>query len=163
MDVNLILFKKNGSRKAIPLPSKVAIIGRRRDCDLRIPLISVSRRHCQLILNNETLKVRDLGSRNGTFINGKRIEQEATATAGDKITIGPLTFGIQINGQPKDFISPKQPAQKLPPEEKPKAKHAAEKESESLEEIAINEKSDELPELDLKNDDDSFLDELEKL
>ena len=117
MDVKLILFKKNGSQKAIPLPSKVTIIGRRQDCDLRIPLMPVSRRHCQLILNNETLKIRDLGSRNGTFLNGKRIE-EATAQAGDKIMIGPLTFAIQINGQPKEFVSPAQPAQKPPLQEK---------------------------------------------
>src|SRR4030042_649984 len=111
MDVNLVLFKNNGSQKVVPLPSKVTIIGRRQDCDLRIPLMPVSRRHCQLILNNETLKIRDLGSRNGTFLNGKRIE-EATAQAGDNITIGPLTFAIQINAQPKEFARPVQPAQK---------------------------------------------------
>ena len=162
MDVKLILFKKNGSQKAIPLPSKVTIIGRRQDCDLRIPLMPVSRRHCQLILNNETLKIRDLGSRNGTFLNGKRIE-EATAQAGDKIMIGPLTFAIQINGQPKDFVLPAQPAQKPIPQEKPKAKAAAEEPSGSFSAAITDESSDELPELDLDEDDDSFLSELEDI
>ena len=162
MDVKLILFKKNGSQKAIPLPSKVTIIGRRQDCDLRIPLMPVSRRHCQLILNNETLKIRDLGSRNGTFLNGKRIE-EATAQAGDKIMIGPLTFAIQINGQPKDFVLPAKPAQKPIPQEKPKTKAAAEETSGSFSAAITDESSDELPELNLDEDDDSFLAELEDI
>jgi predicted component of type VI protein secretion system len=162
MDVKLILFKKNGSQKAIPLPSKVTIIGRRQDCDLRIPLMPVSRRHCQLILNNETLKIRDLGSRNGTFLNGKRIE-EATAQAGDKIMIGPLTFAIQINGQPKEFVSPAQPAQKPPLQEKPKTKAAVQEPSGSFPAEPTDELSGELPELNLDEDDDSFLAELEDI
>lgn len=175
MDVNLILFKKNGSQKVIPLPSKVTIIGRRQDCDLRIPLMPISRRHCQLILNNESLKIRDLGSRNGTFLNGQRIE-EASAKAGDNITIGPLTFAVQINGQPKEFAPPgpaskaapvaqKPPfdsAQGKPKQEKSITKPSAKKESDSLEELILDEKSDEMPELDMSKDDDSFLDELEK-
>jgi pSer/pThr/pTyr-binding forkhead associated (FHA) protein len=165
MDVNLILFKNNGSQKVISLPSNVTIIGRRQDCDLRIPLMPVSRRHCQLILNNESLKIRDLGSRNGTFLNGKRITDEIIAQAGDNITIGPLTFGIQINGQPKEFVSPVQPAQKPTPPEKPKTKpgekepsgsSAAEPTDDLLDELG------ELPELDIDEDDD-FLAELEDI
>jgi len=162
MDVNLILFKNNGSQKAVPLPSNVTIIGRRQDCDLRIPLMHVSRRHCQLILNNETLKIRDLGSRNGTFLNGKRITDEITARAGDNITIGPLTFGIQINGQPKEFISPAQPAKKPTPPEKQKTKPAEKEPSGSFAAEPTDDLPDELPELDIDEDDD-FLAELQDI
>jgi pSer/pThr/pTyr-binding forkhead associated (FHA) protein len=165
MDVNLVLFKKNGSQKVVQLPSKVTIIGRRQDCDLRIPLMLVSRRHCQLILNNETLKIRDLGSRNGTFLNGKRVE-EATAQAGDNITIGPLTFAIQINGQPQKLVSPVQPAQKPITKEKQKTKASAETSSgsfpgEKADELS-EELSDDLPELDVDENDD-FLSDLENI
>jgi pSer/pThr/pTyr-binding forkhead associated (FHA) protein len=97
MDVKLVLFKKDGSRSTFPLPSSVTIVGRRRDCDLRIPLLPVSKRHCELSLNKDTLKVRDLGSRNGTYINGKQIDDEATIRAGDYLTIGPLTFLLGSN------------------------------------------------------------------
>jgi pSer/pThr/pTyr-binding forkhead associated (FHA) protein len=165
MDVNLILFKNNGSQKVISLPSNVTIIGRRQDCDLRIPLMPVSRRHCQLILNNESLKIRDLGSRNGTFLNGKRITDEIIAQAGDNITIGPLTFGIQINGQPKDFVSPVQPAQKPTPPEKPKTKPAEKEPSGSSAAEPTDDLLDELgelPDLDIDEDDD-FLAELEDI
>jgi predicted component of type VI protein secretion system len=118
VDVNLILFKKGGSRKSFPLPSNITVIGRRHDCDLCIPLMVVSRRHCQLSQNNEALKIRDLDSRGGTYLNGKRIS-EATVQAGDYLTIGPLTFMLQINGEPAKIVPPQQskapPAQKKSP------------------------------------------------
>ncbi len=102
MDVNLVLLKKNGSHKFFPLPSSVTVIGRRHSCDLCIPLMSVSRKHCQLNYDEGVLKIRDLGSRNGTYLNDKRIN-EAVIQAGDSIKIGPLAFVLQIDGQPKDI------------------------------------------------------------
>lgn len=105
MDVNLVLLKKNGLHKFFSLPSSVTVIGRRHSCDLCIPLMSVSRKHCQLNYDEGVLKVRDLGSRNGTYLNDKRID-EAVIQAGDSIRIKPLTFVFQINGQPKDITEP---------------------------------------------------------
>jgi pSer/pThr/pTyr-binding forkhead associated (FHA) protein len=100
MDINLVLLKKNGSNKIFSLPSNVTIIGRRHTCDLCIPLESVSRRHCQLSCDNGLLKIQDLDSRNGTYLNGKRVK-EAVIKAGDSIGIGPLSFVLQIDGQPQ--------------------------------------------------------------
>jgi pSer/pThr/pTyr-binding forkhead associated (FHA) protein len=105
MDVNLVLLKKNGSHKFFPLPSSVTVIGRRHSCDLCIPLTSVSRRHCQLNYDDGVLKIRDLDSRNGTYLNGKRID-EAVIQAGDSIKIGPLTFVLRIDGQPQTIAEP---------------------------------------------------------
>ena len=48
MDANLVLLANGASRRVFPLSNAVTVIGRRRNCDLRIPLESVSRRHCQL-------------------------------------------------------------------------------------------------------------------
>ncbi len=149
MDANLVLFKKDGSQKNFPLPSDITVIGRRHDCDLCVPLMVVSRRHCQLNQNDEALKIRDLGSRSGTFLNGKRIS-EATVQAGDYITIGPLTFLLQIGGEPAEIVPPEQlgktPSQQKPPE--PKSPATA--------------PSDSFPDLEI-DDSDSFLDELEDL
>jgi len=150
MDVNLVLFKKDGSQKAFSVPSDNTIIGRRHDCDLCIPLTVVSKRHCQMNLNKEAVKIRDLDSRNGTFLNGKRID-ETTVKAGDYIRIGPLTFLLQIDGKPEKIIPPKPqqakptPAEKVPP---PKVR---------AEELAGS-----FPELELDKS-DSFLAELEDL
>ena len=149
MDANLVLFKKNGSRKSFTLPSDITVIGRRHDCDLCIPLMVVSRRHCQLSQNDEALKIRDLDSHSGTFVNGKRIS-EATVHAGDYITIGPLTFLLQIGGEPQKIVPPQPPkpapSSKKPPEPK----------------TAANESSGSFPELEI-DDSDSFIAELEDM
>ncbi|MHC4624008.1 MAG: FHA domain-containing protein [Planctomycetota bacterium] len=103
MDVNMVLLKKNGSQKVFTLPSSVTVIGRRSDCDLHVPLKPVSRRHCQVNRDQGVLKIRDLGSRNGTYLNGERIENEAVVKAGDQIKVGPLTFVLQIDGKPEEI------------------------------------------------------------
>ena len=113
MDVNLVLFKKNGSRKVFPLPSSVTVVGRRHDCDLWVPLASVSKRHCQLNCSDGVLIIRDLGSRNGTFLNGKPVD-EAVVKTGDSIKVGPLVFVFQIDGQPETIIQAGSVAQSLP-------------------------------------------------
>lgn len=154
MDVTLILFKKDGSQKAFPLPSNLTVLGRRHDCDLCIPLMVVSRRHCQLSLNSESLKLRDLDSQAGTFLNGQRIS-DATIKAGDYITIGPLTFLVQIDGEPKNVVPPAQPKppepqKKAPPQKAPPPKTPAPQASDSFPELEID-------------DSDSFLAELEDI
>jgi len=106
MNVNLVLLKRNGTRKSFPLPSTVTVIGRRQDCDLCIPLMLVSRKHCEINQDQHVLKLRDLGSRNGTYINGKRVD-EVDIKPGDYIQIGPVTFGLQIDGQPENITPPK--------------------------------------------------------
>lgn len=111
MDVNLVLLKKNGSRKIFPLPSEITTIGRRRSCDLRIPLASVSKKHCQLHLDSGVLKLRDMGSRNGTNLNGKPVN-EAVIQSGDFIGVGPLRFQVQIDNSPKDATASAGPQQK---------------------------------------------------
>jgi len=105
MEVNLVLLKKNGSQKSFSLPSTVTVIGRRQDCDLCIPLMLVSRRHCEINQDQGMLKIRDLGSRNGTYVNGKRID-EANIQAGDYVQIGPVTFGFQIDDEPREITLP---------------------------------------------------------
>ncbi len=118
MNASLVLLKKNGSHKAFAL-SSVTIIGRRDDCDLRIPLPMVSRRHCELSLNKDAVELRDLDSTGGTFVNGKRVDGEIAVKAGDYIRIGPLVFVCQIDGKPEKIVPPKKPA---PPAAKPKPK-----------------------------------------
>ena len=153
MDVNLVLLKKNNSQKAFSLSSGVTVIGRRHDCDLCISLMSVSRRHCQFNRDEGVLKIRDLGSRNGTYLNGKRID-EAVIRAGDYIEVGPLKFVLQVDGEPKDIAKPELAAQALP------------QEGASTDDSAANdfESFIEMDELDsLEDDSDSLLDELDSL
>jgi pSer/pThr/pTyr-binding forkhead associated (FHA) protein len=152
MHVNLVLFKKDGTQKLFPLSSNITVIGRRHDCDLQVPLTLVSRRHCKLSKNNQIINIRDLDSRNGTFLNGKRIK-EADINAGDYISVGSLTFMLQVDGKPENVVPPE------PLGQKQASRAAASAPTQELE-IPTDAASGSYPELDLS---DSFMDELEQL
>ena len=102
MNVNLVMLKKDGTTKSFALPSTVTSIGRRQDCDFCLPLSVISRKHCELSLDRNQINIRDLGSRNGTFLNGQRID-ETRAGTGDLLEVGPVKFVIQVDGQPASF------------------------------------------------------------
>jgi len=104
MNVNLVLLTKSGKQKNFALNNTITVIGRRRECDIRIPLTTVSKKHCQLNFDNGSLKIRDLKSRNGTKVNGKKIN-EAKIKAGDSLNIGTLSFVFQINGKPNKIAT----------------------------------------------------------
>jgi len=101
MGVVMVMFRPDGQRRSFSVTRDMTVIGRREDCDLRIPLGDVSRKHCRLILEGEAIKVEDLGSSNGTYRNGERVQQ-AELTAGDTLQIGPVVFVLQVDGFPAD-------------------------------------------------------------
>jgi pSer/pThr/pTyr-binding forkhead associated (FHA) protein len=101
MQVVLVMFRAEGERRSFSVVRDVTIIGRREECDLRIPVSEVSRKHCRIIKEGDTLRLEDLGSSNGTFHNGQRV-QEATLQPGDSVQVGPAVFVVQIDGVPAD-------------------------------------------------------------
>ncbi|MGB1124843.1 MAG: FHA domain-containing protein [Phycisphaeraceae bacterium] len=98
----LAMFKSDGTRRDFPLVKDRVVIGRKVNCDLRIPLTSVSRQHCELIIDDGTVSVKDLGSSNGTYHNSVRV-QEANLSAGDELVVGPVVFTLIVDGQPEDI------------------------------------------------------------
>ena len=70
-----------------------AIIGRSSGADVTIPDTAVSRQHCEIFEANGIVRIRDLGSTNGTCVGGKRVE-EALLRPHDQISVGPATFEI---------------------------------------------------------------------
>jgi predicted component of type VI protein secretion system len=97
----LVMFRPDGERRSFSMTRDMTVIGRREDCDLRIPLGDVSRKHCRVVREGEILKIEDLGSSNGTYLNGQRV-QEALLSPGDSIQVGPVVFVLQIDGEPAD-------------------------------------------------------------
>jgi predicted component of type VI protein secretion system len=81
----------------IPLATKRFLIGREQDCQLRPNSDLVSRHHCVLSVDDYTVRIRELGSTNGTFVNGEQIHGEVALNAGDHITIGKLDFEVVIH------------------------------------------------------------------
>lgn len=108
MQVALFMFMADGQRRRFPLQRDITVIGRREDCDLRIPLTEVSRKHCRLVKDANGLRLEDLGSSNGTFHNGNRV-QESMVEPGDRVQVGPVLFIAQIEGMPVDdmIVPPK--------------------------------------------------------
>jgi pSer/pThr/pTyr-binding forkhead associated (FHA) protein len=68
--------------------SSPAIIGRSPACSVVLPDTSVSSRHASLTLRDSRWWLEDLGSTNGTRINGRAVEQQAVVTPGDDIEFG---------------------------------------------------------------------------
>ena len=101
MQAVLVMFRNDGERRSFSISREMTVIGRRQDCDLMIPLGEISRKHCRIIREGDTLRLEDLGSSNGTFHNGKRI-QETVLEPGDTIQVGPVTFVLQVDGVPAD-------------------------------------------------------------
>jgi pSer/pThr/pTyr-binding forkhead associated (FHA) protein len=74
------------------------VVGRSRSCDLRLGGTDASRRHAEITGGSKGFVVFDLGSTNGTYVNGKRV-QEHSLQPGDKIEIGSSTITFcQVGG-----------------------------------------------------------------
>lgn len=74
------------------------VLGRSRDCDVCISDLNVSRRHAELRQEGATYWIVDLGSMNGTLLNGRRVERERLRD-GDRITLGEseIVFGRSLS------------------------------------------------------------------
>lgn len=78
--------------KRIPLIKDTIVIGRDKDADICIQDVSVSKKHGQIIKNNNDFYITDLGAINGILINGKRLEKCAhyKLSDGDNISFGKI-------------------------------------------------------------------------
>jgi predicted component of type VI protein secretion system len=80
---------------SIPIDKPVIFIGRDSECDVVLSdSRRVSRKHCCLAHVNNRLMVRDLGSMNGVWINGERIERTGTMQPGDELAIGDVRYRL---------------------------------------------------------------------
>lgn len=132
MQVVLVMFRADGERKSFSITRDVTVMGRREDCDFRIPLGDISRKHCRLIKEDEVLKIEDLGSSNGTYVNGKRVH-DAELAPGDTVQIGPVVFVAQLDGQPADEeLHPYHPGEAAAQEQEEGVALEAEGESEDV-------------------------------
>jgi pSer/pThr/pTyr-binding forkhead associated (FHA) protein len=112
MSFQLKIVKGPGMPKAVPLRSEVTTIGRQEDCQVRIVSSEVSRKHCQLFEKKGHLLVKDLNSANGTFVNGKRVKEQLILEAGATLSVGPVTFQVEVLGAAGD--RPAKPADTAP-------------------------------------------------
>ncbi len=102
MKVQLVVVRGKPEGKVIPLVGPKFKIGRGETCHLRPNSEQVSREHAEFTINGETVSVRDLGSRNGTLVNGKALTSDACRLKDrDLVQVGPLTFAVSILDAPR--------------------------------------------------------------
>jgi pSer/pThr/pTyr-binding forkhead associated (FHA) protein len=100
MKVKLIVVQGRPEGKEIPLVGPVFKIGRGETCHLRPNSEQVSREHAEFTLTEDSVSVCDLGSRNGTLVNGKALTETCQLKDRDLVQVGPLTFAVSIEGAP---------------------------------------------------------------
>lgn len=80
-------------------------IGRSAELELSIQMANISRQHAEFFVENDKLMVRDLGSRNGTFVNQEKIEGAQELKEGDIVHLGTCEFRIGCEDQEADCHS----------------------------------------------------------
>jgi pSer/pThr/pTyr-binding forkhead associated (FHA) protein len=97
MDVRLLVAHNKPDAKQIALGPET-LIGRSPECNLRIASGQVSRKHCVIKIADGHVSVRDLGSANGTRLNGQTIstEEDVHVAPGSTLVVGPLKFIVQF-------------------------------------------------------------------
>lgn len=109
MNAKLIVASGKSAGRAISLKNGRILIGRAEECDVRPLGEEVSRRHCLILVEGESVTVEDLKSRNGTYVNGERIPAKTTVKSGDIVRVGPLELKVSLPvpaGTPAGPVAP---------------------------------------------------------
>ncbi len=101
MDINLVMFRADGSKREFTLEPGSTTVGRKDDCTIRIPLSVVSRQHAEFVVTENGVTLKNLSKSNGTFLNNLKIDEEKLK-AGDQVMVGAVVFTVQIDGKPND-------------------------------------------------------------
>ncbi len=100
MNVKLLVVHGRPKGKSLQFPHGEFIIGRGQECHVRPNSEWVSRQHCLLRVTDDTVHLRDLGSTNGTLVNGRRVVADQLLRHGDQVQVGPLVFELQLEEPP---------------------------------------------------------------
>lgn len=97
MQVQLKVANGNKAGQIITINRPRFLIGRADDCHLKPKSELISRYHCAILSEDGYVAARDLGSKNGVFVNGRRITIEEELKNGDHLVIGPLDFEVILS------------------------------------------------------------------
>jgi predicted component of type VI protein secretion system len=100
MNVKLLVVQGRPAGKILVFPQGEYYIGRGAECHIRSNSDWVSRQHCLLRVVADGATLRDLGSRNGTLVNGALVDRERGLAEGDQVQVGPLVFEVHLEVTP---------------------------------------------------------------
>ena len=100
----------------IEIIKDLIVVGRKEECDLRLEHKSVSKLHCVIVKTDGLLLLRDLGSTNGTRVNGHRVRR-AALLPNDQLSIANYKFRVHLGANAAPELSPEEHTQHLDSDE----------------------------------------------
>lgn len=97
----------------IDLTKDLTLFGRDEDCDVRLDQKGVSKLHCVVVVTDGLLLIRDLGSTNGTRVNGQRIRR-AALLPNDQLGIANVNYKVKFGAELEEELAPAEKPAKLP-------------------------------------------------
>lgn len=85
-----LVLLQGGVATPFALDGDEAIIGRHPECQIQLDSNMVSRKHARVFRQGDGFQIQDLGSGNGTFVNGARVRTPVTLRNGDRLKVGPV-------------------------------------------------------------------------
>jgi len=101
MKLKLLIVQGRPEGKSMVFPRGEYVFGRGEECHVRPNSDWVSRQHCLLRVTADGAYLRDLGSRNGTLVNGVLLSEELQLQNGDQVQLGPLVFEVRVPPGPQ--------------------------------------------------------------
>lgn len=103
----MLVVLQGGKAVSHPIAEGETVLGRHPSCTIQLDSNTVSRRHAQVIKANGQYFIEDLGSGNGTFVNGKQIAGRTQLAHDDRIKLGPILLRFQSEGSALVAAPPK--------------------------------------------------------
>ncbi|HEX6985731.1 MAG TPA: FHA domain-containing protein, partial [Planctomycetaceae bacterium] len=97
----MLVLLQGGVATPFPIAGDEAVIGRHPDCEVHLESTMVSRRHARVFRESGRLMVEDLGSGNGTFVNGGRVVGPTPLRDGDRLKVGPVLLRFEDETAPR--------------------------------------------------------------
>jgi pSer/pThr/pTyr-binding forkhead associated (FHA) protein len=118
MSVQLVVASGSRAGQVIPIIGERFVVGRAEDCNLKPRSELISRYHCEFFSEGGDVFVRDMGSKNGVFLNDEQITETRELKNGDKVAFGPLEFFVHLAVESQPQPVPEQKIESIP-ESKP--------------------------------------------
>lgn len=90
-----LVLLQGGEATPLEIDVPETVLGRHPDCEIQLQSNMVSRRHARILHEGDDFFIEDLGSGNGTFVNGKRVEGRALLVPQDRIKLGPVLLRFE--------------------------------------------------------------------
>src|ERR1700722_10232343 len=114
----LVVLTQSMAGRSCDLTAERTTVGRVEDNTFQIAEPSVSSRHCEILLQGSDILIKDLGSTNGTFINGEKIT-EGILKPGQTLKLGNIELKLDVPGAPASAPAASSPTPVAPPKKEP--------------------------------------------